>query len=476
MMQFRNTTLSTLLLLLFSTLGFSQQLVTSERKGSVPLEEMINRYGNFISSGVELYKITYTTVDLGGRPDTASGLIVVPDLDNRILPLLCYQHGTVASRDDVPSNLRGGYEIAEVFGGLGYVSVAPDYLGLGESRGFHPYVHADSEAWVAVDMLFAAREFAAQIGIPLNEQLFVTGYSQGGHAAAALHRDIQQNYADDFLVTASAPMSGPYSISGVMRNLILSEEEYFFPAYLPFTILSYNEVYGLYDDLNAIIKEPYYSIVNRFFTEEINLSELNTALIDTLTSRAGGSFTRAMLQDSVIQNITANPNHPVNIALENNDVYDWAPQAPTRLYYCVGDDQVPFRNSILADSVMNANGAPDVASLNLGDNLDHGQCVEPAILNGALFFGLYQNIETTGVGQIAGVRVAAYPNPVSEILTVEAPEGARLELADLNGRILLQQQLNDERSKVNTHHLPKGIYVIRLHTRKGSWSGKVVKE
>jgi len=475
-MPCRNTILSTALLLIFSTLGFGQQLISSVSKGAVPLEELVNRYGNFMSNGVELYKITYTTVDLEGRPDTASGLIVFPDLDNRILPLLCYQHGTVGSRDDVPSNLRGGYEIAEVFGGLGYVSVAPDYLGLGESRGIHPYVHADSEAWVAVDMLFAAREFAAQKGVPLNDQLFVTGYSQGGHAAAALHRDIQHNYADDFIVTASAPMSGPYNISGVMRDLILSEEEYFFPSYLPYTILSYNAVYGLYDDLNAILKEPYSSMVNRFVEEEINLSELNTALIDTLTGRAGGSFTSAMLQDSVIQNFTGNPSHPINVALEDNDVYDWAPQAPARLYYCVGDDQVPFRNSVVADSVMNENGAPDVGSVNLGDMLDHGECVEPAVINGALFFGLFQNIETTSIGQIADTRVAAYPNPVRELLRVEAPEGAYLELADLNGRILLRGEVNGGQSSLNTGPLPKGIYLLRVRTRAGSWSGKVVKE
>lgn len=452
-----------------------QALVSYQLKGYVSLPEMTNRYGALMEFDVRQYKITYTTVDLEGRPDTASGLVVLPLLEGGRLPLLCYQHGTSGSRDDVPSNLRGTYEVAEVFAGLGYFSIAPDYLGLGESRGIHPYVHADSEAWAAVDMLFAAREFAAQQGVELNDQLFITGYSQGGHAAAALHREIQENYTADFQVTASAPMSGPYSISGVMRELILSEEAYSYPAYLANTIISYDQVYGLYDDLNAVLKEPYASMTADFREGRITLGTLNSRVIDSLTAQFGIPLTKGMLQDSVLENFSTDPAHPLNTVLEDNDVFDWAPAAPTLLLYCEGDDQVPFRNSIVADSVMNARGAMSVRSFNVGSSLDHVQCAEPAITTGALFFSQFQKLENTPVDEVAVSPVRVFPNPASDLLLVEgAPAGAELVLMDASGRTRIRQLVTADRDELPVRHLPPGIYTLRVIDGETGWVERVV--
>jgi len=169
--------------------------------------------------------------------------LVAPDNFSKIYPMLCYQHGTSSSKTDVPSHLNGESQLATILSGMGYLVAAPDYLGLGDSPGFHPYVHAATEASAAVDLLRAARDFAAQEVLQLNGQVFVTGYSQGGHAAMALHRKLELELSNEFAVTAAAPMSGPYSIGGIMRELILSENEYFFPAYIPNTILSYRHIF-----------------------------------------------------------------------------------------------------------------------------------------------------------------------------------------------------------------------------------------
>jgi dienelactone hydrolase len=136
--------------------------------------------------------------------------------------------------------MRGEGQVGLLFAGLGYVAFLPDYLGLGlTSRGFHPYVHAASEAWAALDMLRAGDQFCQQLQVAVNAQLFITGYSQGGHGAMALHRAIEKDPSNEFTVTAAAPLSGPYSISGVMRNLILTDTVYYDPAYIPNTALSY---------------------------------------------------------------------------------------------------------------------------------------------------------------------------------------------------------------------------------------------
>lgn len=467
-----------LLLLLCTALSLpGQELISFQLKGSLPASALREKYGDFIRFGVRHYKITYTTFDLEGRVDTASGLISYPNLPgNAVLPMLAYLRGTIGSRDAVPSNLDGGYEIAEAFAGMGYYAVSPDLLGSGDSRGFHPYVHADSEAWASLDMLEAAHTFAADREVLLNTQLFITGYSQGGHAAAALHREIEARHADRWTVTASAPMSGPYSISGVMRELMLGDTEYFYPAFLINTILSYNLVYGLYDSPAAVLQPFYADLAERFLAEELTLGEVNQACIDQLTADHGASLSRFMLQDSVLENFTNNPDHPISAALRDNDLYDWAPQAPTRLFYCRADDQVPFRNSIVADSVMTLNGAPNVAAVEVSDTADHVECAFPAVFSGILFFSFFQDLDvgTSGVGQIAGAPVAAYPNPATTDLTVEGPADARFELYDLEGRALLQGRLRASPEAIPIGHLPAGLYVLRLTTERGSWTDRVV--
>lgn len=462
---------------LFSNKLSAQTLVSSEYKGSRTLQQMQADFGILMQNGIEMYKILYETPDINGNLDTASGLLVIPIRDTPLqYPLLCYQHGTVSSKTDVPSELQGGYELATVFGGLGYLTAAPDFLGLGESRGFHPYVHADSEASAGIDMMRAARDYAAENGVGVNEQVFITGYSQGGHAAAALHLEIQENHSEEFDIVASAPMSGPYSISGEMRKVILSDEPYSFPAYLAYTALSYNEVYGLFDQVEDYFKPLYATRVQQFYDGNITLTSLNSILLSLLAGNEGSTVTKYMLQDSVLEGIANNLMHPANLALADNDVYDWAPEAPTRLLYCMADDQVLYTNSIVADSVMNLNGAPDVDAIDVNPEFDHGECVEPAVINTAIFFMQYQDLLPVATMEtLRQDQVKAYPNPVEDQLVIEHEfADAQVQLLDLNGNVLLTEQLTDQRARIRVNMLPTGLYLLRVITPAGQWVDKVM--
>ena len=95
---------------LFSNKLSAQTLVSSEYKGSRTLQQMQADFGILMQNGIEMYKILYETPDINGNLDTASGLLVIPIRDTPLqYPLLCYQHGTVSSKTDVPSELQGGY-------------------------------------------------------------------------------------------------------------------------------------------------------------------------------------------------------------------------------------------------------------------------------------------------------------------------------------------------------------------------------
>src|SRR5215204_890952 len=100
--------------------------------------------------GFDSYKVTYCTVDTllpgqaAARPTTATGMVSVPRKPEP-LPTVVYLHGTSVSFYDAVSNPnifcefeeRGesfdGPPSSSVFAGAGFIYIAPDYLGLGDS-------------------------------------------------------------------------------------------------------------------------------------------------------------------------------------------------------------------------------------------------------------------------------------------------------------------------------------------------------
>jgi hypothetical protein len=180
-----------------AALLYGQYLVSSESLGTRSIAELENELGRTARTGVSLYKIRYMTTDVHNVVDTASGLLVVPDMSlNDALPMVVYQHGTTDGPMDVPSRLASGRSESFAYGAMGYVTIATDYLGLGDHEGIHPYVHAESQATAALDMIFAVTEwFEVMTGEGWVGDLFVSGYSQGGHAAAALQKELEDNWS-----------------------------------------------------------------------------------------------------------------------------------------------------------------------------------------------------------------------------------------------------------------------------------------
>lgn len=462
----------------------AQNLVSVTPLGVKTKAQLLAQFDNlpFIQYGAKYYRIAYTSVDVHGALDTVTGLLSVPDNAGKVYPRLVYQHGTSGSKTDVPSlNYNGGEgQVGLLFAGLGYVALLPDYLGLGnESRGFHPYVHAESEAWVAIDMLRAGAVFCEQNQVATNNQLFITGYSQGGHAAMALQRAIETDEDMEFAVTAAAHLSGPYSISGVMRDLILSDDIYYYPAYIPNTALSYQTVYGnLFNQVSDMFRAPYAALIQSFYVGDITLSALNEALINALIDNEGACRPFRMLQPNLVQAIINEPNHPINQALADNDTYNnWTPVSPTRIFYCMEDDQVPFENSILARDSLSPIALADFQVQDVMPSADHGECYVPAVTGTLFFFLGFQQVGmvNTNTPEMS-LRLNVAPNPASESLEVTNLTGAGLlEILDLNGKSQLSVQIQGAGTqKLTISHLPPGFYAVRFSGQDRQQLGKLL--
>lgn len=331
-----------------------------------------------IEYDVKVYKVHYLSLHPNGELIPASGALAVPVGMDCPKSMAAYMHGTVLPKTNVPSYGSDELKIGMILASSGYVVALPDYLGLGDSPGLHPYVHAKSEATAGIDLLRCARNIADLEGLQLNEQLFIFGYSQGGHAAMALHREIQQFHSDEFTVTASAPMSGPYDISGAQTIYLTQDVPYSSPVYLPYVLLAYQTVYDfLPQNPSDFLAEPYATeLPPLFMSGDQNIGYVN-GLCNPIPNQ--------MIIPEVYESYTNNPDHYFRAALEDNDVYQWVPEAPVKIYYCAGDDQVYYQNAEVAYNYFIANGAENVQKVDFG-NFDHAGCVPFALLNGKFFF------------------------------------------------------------------------------------------
>ncbi|MBX7109893.1 MAG: T9SS type A sorting domain-containing protein [Chitinophagales bacterium] len=368
----------------------AQQLVSYELIASYSLDQIDSIYtangipGIILPStyGVNAYKVLYNTLDADSLPILASGALFVPVAPNCHAPLASYQHGTILQKEEVPSRLAGG----EVIIGLsmaadGAVLCMPDYLGLGDSPGLHPYVHAETEARAVADLLVVSLTICSQLDITLNNQLFLIGYSQGGHATMAAHQLIQEHYSNYFTVTASAPMSGPYDLAGVQAGIISQGGEYPNPGYLPYLLLAYNSVYHIYDNVADFLVSPYDVLLPPLFDGLHSMSEVNAVM---------PSVPNDIIVPAVLDSFNNDPDYKLHTYLKKNNTYNWKPEAPMRMYFCEGDNDVNYLNAYVAYDTFIARGATAISLVSSGAGLDHSGCAFPSLLSGKFWLDTFR--------------------------------------------------------------------------------------
>ncbi len=442
----------------------AQYLVSCEKVGSTISSVLLA-----IGSGLELdfdvdmYKMIYNTTDAHSQPTIASGALLIPtNTVCKEFPISVYAHGTSLRKIDVPSNDVSETVIGKVFSAGGYFTCMPDYIGMGDSPGLHPYVHAESEATASIDMIRAAREFIQDsLEMVDNGEVFLTGYSQGGHACMATNKYIQDNnLQSEFNVIASAPCSGPYALSVTMADSITSLTPYSNPGYITYLLASYQMVYGnIFNSWSEVLQSPYDTIVPPYFSGEnttLDMGMLNSLLPAVMDS---------LIQDSVLTNFiidSVEKNHPLWLALLDNDNFNWTPQNPVNMYYCTADEQVAYTNSLLADSVMNENGALEVESINSGAGLNHNECVLPALSSA---FNWFQTLKTSCdiSGEIDENKnhVSIYPNPTSEILNINIESPAQIKIYSTTGKLLLSKSITSKEI-IEVDQWSKGMYLMEF--------------
>ncbi len=338
-----------------------------------------------INYEVEAYKVTYLTKNEDDSLVNASGVIYKPVNSSCVSPILSWQHGTIVADFSAPSQKINNNIIGLVAASHGYVVVMSDYLGLGEGYGFHNYCHSDTESSAVINLILETIEFISPQNF--NGQLFLMGYSQGGHATMAAVKEIESNFTDVINITASCPMAGPYSMSSAQAEML--NEVYPNPGYFPYVIFSYQNVYGnLYENSSQLFKAGFENLLE-MYDGTYSMSEINDeiwSIAENVYGISQSDFSPLdMINNNYYQDYLSDEEHPFKLALKDNDLVDFTPDSPMRLIHCNGDDNVPYENSLLAFNYFSQFTSEELVLLD-GGNFNHSDCAQPSIIAAKLFF------------------------------------------------------------------------------------------
>ncbi|MDH8700911.1 hypothetical protein M2138_000245 [Dysgonomonadaceae bacterium PH5-43] len=305
-------------------------------------------YMNIVNSDVNCYKVSYYTEYPKGTKIKASGALIISKSFNPEFPTIVYNHGTVTEKEapSISVSSISNYNI-ELFLGIALASayncavLLPDYIGYGESNNIiHPYIHKESLGQAGLDMVRAFEEYADNTkGLTFNNDLFITGYSEGGNASLALHEKIENTNNSGLYIYKTVAGSGSYDNVSFAKEFLAQDitlDAHFISSYLwTFNMYKTNYNYSkAYDKVfsesdNALLKANNYDLAY-FHTEELDINT-NPKLLFNEDFRQGV--------------IDGSDTELINI-LNKNSFFSFAPKDSVVLIYGTADDWVFPSNSI----------------------------------------------------------------------------------------------------------------------------------
>lgn len=337
-----------------------------------------------VRNDVDIYEIMYKAKWIDSSYILCSGIYFAPKNINNAAPIMMYGHGTQIHKHRTISDEDAQQGICLGFATDGYAACYPDYYGIGKGEGDHLYQHAWSEAMSFIYMLYAIDELNKKINVKTNGQLFLTGYSQGGHSSFAAQKYLEELNDPRFQVTASSPMSGAYDMTGEQQKYMF--QEYPRPFYLPYLLVSYQTAYRVLntDNIYSIFKSPFDTLLPKYYSNNIDKT------LDDL-DKIMPKIPAEVVKDSLVEVYKSDTNFLFKIKLKENNLTDWKPKAPVQLCYCKGDREVNYKNSEVAYNNMTALGVTNIKLNNLSDKLDHNTCAPFAVMATKFYFDRFKN-------------------------------------------------------------------------------------
>ncbi len=381
-------------------------LVSSTRTGTMSVAQINQRLKTVFSTSapaptsnaIDLYKVSYPSQDDNARPVILSGLVVLPR-GGAPKGLVIYNHGTTADPNVSPSRYTGGAKPAEVesvilaFASGGYAVAMPDYLGLGDHKGAHPYPLGNINSRSAIDLIEPARTLAERQNVNVGSRLFVTGYSEGGAVAMWTVRNLGQKSGAIYDVFAAAAMEGPYDLSGSTRDWLLDEptdqEGFVIRLYL----MSYM-VYYFHKNRGVKLTDYFKPLMALAVSQAYGANRSDEDIVKRLAVTAVLMLSKNSIDNVITKRFknalqTLDTSDPVISEMRKNDVYDWKPRTKMLLVTLKEDKIVDPSNTERVFLTMRRNGVGDAMLRKYVINdlsLNHLTAIPPALIQARRFF------------------------------------------------------------------------------------------
>ena len=391
---------------LLATTARAQELVTSTSNGTISVAQVNQRLKKTFgasaiaptSQALDLYKVTYRSRDEKNRPVVLSGLVVLPR-GGAPNGLVIFNHGTIVNSALAPSRLTGKANASEAgvatlaFASGGYAVAMPDYLGLGDNKGAHPYPLAAANSRSAVDIIEPARAVANRQKREVGSRLFVSGYSEGGAVAMWTVRDLEQKSGAVYDVSAAALASGPYDLSDTTRKWMLASptgrEEFVIRLYLTSYMAHYfHKSIGV--KLTDYFKPSMAFTISHAFKGKISDQNLIKRLaLAAILMRSKNSLENVITPRFEKALETLDTSDPVIREMQKSDCYDWSPRTKMLLISLQGDKVVDPANTEKTMQTMRRRGvrADTLRQYVIKDTrLNHITAIAPALALARRFF------------------------------------------------------------------------------------------
>jgi pimeloyl-ACP methyl ester carboxylesterase len=316
-------------------------------------------------NAVSLYSVTYASVvpERGNKPTVTSGLLAVPDVEGKSLPMVTYQHGTVYGKQEVPSFPEQSPEtqlmIAQ-FAGQGYVVIGADYFGLGTSTEPEGYMVKASHQQATYDMLIASRAVLDHLELTATK-LFLAGWSQGGFVTMAMLEKLEQSGIKvDAAATASAPVDVFVALNGFLSFPRKNDASWVNSLFI-LSAFSFENYYGVPGLARSLIADAYYDVSRKAYQREpFNAADVPSDLHKLIRA---DYFDPQFFAASAYGRLVA-----------QTQAYRWIVKSPVRNYFGESDEAISVGLGQLAMTYQRAigNGNPAVEAISTGSTTHRG--------------------------------------------------------------------------------------------------------
>lgn len=318
-------------------------------------------------NSVKLYRVSYRTVipERNNKPVDVTGLIAVPDKASARYSLVSYQHGTVFSRNEVPSFPEQSMEtrlmIAQ-FAGHGYIVIAADYIGKGFSGATVPdsYMVKESTVQACYDMLVASQAVLADLKLATGD-FFLSGWSQGAWSTMQFRNRLESLGMPVKAAAAASTPADLYLLVSRWINRRTALDADWLVGSAALLVNSYERYYGLPGLSSAAIKPQYWQTARDFYENRIGWSEASKVLPKSIGELFQQDFAAA-------SSLMANRFYR---QLHENQAYQWRYTTPSRYYYSKADEVITPYIATLPIAYQETVGGAAATAVFAGDQADH---------------------------------------------------------------------------------------------------------